>query len=104
MSPSPPAGAQEEATRANICSFCSAGQKRLGFPRTGSRLFLTHPLIPPDPREHRYEYWRVIAQALNLDVEPRDKIQFSPPQTGDGFYPYRAGQPVRVWPLSATAA
>jgi hypothetical protein len=26
--------------------------------------WLTQPLAKPDPREHRYEYWRVIANAL----------------------------------------
>jgi len=86
--------------REHLLLQLSGAKKRLGFPRTGSQLFLTHPLIPPDPREHRYEYWRVIAQALNLDLEPRDKIQFSASQTGRTVFIHTgAGQPVRVWPL-----
>ncbi len=86
--------------REHLLLQISGAKKRLGFPRTGSQLFLTHPLLPPDPREHRYEYWRVIAQALNLDLEPRDRIQFSPPQTGRTVFIHTgAGQPVRVWPL-----
>jgi heptosyltransferase-2 len=78
----------------------SGARERLGFPRTGSQAFLTHPLNAPDPREHRYENWSVIARALNLDLEPRDKIQFAPHEKGRTIIIHTgAGQPVRVWPL-----
>jgi ADP-heptose:LPS heptosyltransferase len=75
-------------------------KNRLGFPRLRSRMFLTQPLARPEPQAHRYESWRTIARALNVQLPPRDKI--SPPAV-----PARqtvlihsgAGQPVRVWPL-----
>ncbi len=78
----------------------SGAKDRLGFPRTGSQVFLSHPLVAPDPSEHRYENWRVIARALDLNLEPRDKIPFSPRQPGRVVFVHTgAGQPVRVWPL-----
>jgi ADP-heptose:LPS heptosyltransferase len=73
---------------------------RLGFPRMGSRIFLTHPLASPDHREHRYENWRVIAQSLNLNLESSAKINF-PPRHANRLILIHTGaaQPVRVWPL-----
>lgn len=78
----------------------TGARTRLGFPRTGSQLFLTHPIQQTDPAEHRYENWRIIAQALNLELEPRSKIHFPPP-TGRRTILLHTGaaQPVRVWPL-----
>jgi ADP-heptose:LPS heptosyltransferase len=78
----------------------TGARARLGFPRTGSQIFLTHPLASPDHNAHRYENWRVIAQALNLKLERRDKIPF--PATRDRrliLVHTGAAQPVRVWPL-----
>jgi heptosyltransferase-2 len=75
-------------------------RNRLGFPRIGSGIFLTQPLARPEPQSHRYEFWRVLAGALNLPVPPRDEI--SPP-AGPGrktvLIHTGAGQPTRVWPL-----
>jgi ADP-heptose:LPS heptosyltransferase len=73
---------------------------RLGFPRLGSQNFLTQPLTRPDPRAHRYENWRVMAQALGLELPPREKLDL--PQirsSADILVHTGAGQPVRVWPL-----
>ena len=75
-------------------------KNRLGFPRMHSQVFLTQPLVRPEPQAHRYESWRTVARALNVPLPARDKI--SPPAV-----PARqtvlihsgAGQPVRVWPL-----
>ena len=75
-------------------------KNRLGFPRMRSRIFLTHPLVRPGPETHRYESWRVIARALNIQLPPRDKI--SPPAVQGRetvLIHTGAGQPVRVWPL-----
>ncbi|MDB6066955.1 MAG: hypothetical protein JWR26_3163 [Pedosphaera sp.] len=78
----------------------SRARTRLGFPRIGSQAFLTHPLAPPDPAKHRYENWRVIASALNLGLESRDKIFLSSNQKGRTVFIHTgAGQPIRVWPL-----
>jgi heptosyltransferase-2 len=78
----------------------SGAKARLGFPRIGSQAFLTRSLTPPAPLAHRYEYWRVIARALDLELEERDKIQLPPPPKGRIVFIHTgAGQPVRVWPL-----
>jgi ADP-heptose:LPS heptosyltransferase len=75
-------------------------RRRLGFARMGSRIFLTEPLAKPEPRAHRYEYWRVLGSALELELPEREKIPVSPPRpTGEILVHTGAGQPVRVWPL-----
>jgi ADP-heptose:LPS heptosyltransferase len=73
---------------------------RLGFPRMGSQRFLTQPLARPDPREHRYEHWRVMARALDLELPGREKLPIAPRGAGGEILVHTgAGQPVRVWPL-----
>lgn len=73
---------------------------RLGFPRLGSGVWLTHPLARPEPRAHRYEYWRVLGEALGVPVPVRERILFPPPRAQGGILVHSgAGQPVRVWPL-----
>jgi len=73
---------------------------RLGFPRMGSQIFLTQPLVRPDPRAHRYEHWRVMARALELELPVREKLPFPLPRAASGVLIHTgAGQPVRVWPL-----
>ena len=54
-------------------------RERLGFPRLGSRIFLTRPLARPHPQAHRYESWRVLARELGLDLPPRGQNPSSPP-------------------------
>jgi heptosyltransferase-2 len=73
---------------------------RLGFPRLGSRLLLTHPLTRAEPEEHRYESWRVIGRALNAPLPARREIP-QPASRGGGTVLIHsgAGQPVRFWPL-----
>jgi ADP-heptose:LPS heptosyltransferase len=41
---------------------------RLGYPRMGSRIFLTQPLTRPEPGSHRYEQWRTLGEALGLTL------------------------------------
>lgn len=86
--------------RDHLLLMLTGARTRMGFPRTGSQIFLTHPITPADPAEHRYENWRIIARALNLDLEPRNKIQF-PAVSGSRSILLHTGaaQPVRVWPL-----
>jgi ADP-heptose:LPS heptosyltransferase len=73
---------------------------RVGFPRMGSQAFLSQPLARPDPRAHRYEHWRVMAQALELELPPRERLPIPPPRAGGEILIHTgAGQPVRVWPL-----
>src|SRR5207245_5782777 len=63
-------------------------------------VFLSQPLARPEPGAHRYENWRVMAQALAFDLPPREKIAL-PNSRADGqiLVHTGAGQPVRVWPL-----
>ncbi len=73
---------------------------RLGFPRMRSQIFLTQPLARPDPAAHRYESWRAMARALDLEMPTRDQIRFPPRRPpGEMLVHTGAGQPVRVWPL-----
>ena len=77
-----------------------AAKNRLGFPRVRSRIFLTQPIARPEPQAHRYESWRVIARALNIQLPPRDKISLPGVQGRETVLIHTgAGQPVRVWPL-----
>jgi ADP-heptose:LPS heptosyltransferase len=86
--------------RDHLLLWLSGARARLGFPRVGSHVFLTRSLNPPPPLSHRYDYWRVIAHALDLDLEERDKIRLLPRPAGRTVFIHTgAGQPVRVWPL-----
>ncbi len=77
-------------------------KKRLGFPRVGSRVFLTDPLALPDPASHRYENWRTLGKAIGLDLPPREQMT-PPPREGNQdrqiLIHTGAAQRVRVWPL-----
>ena len=86
--------------RDHLLLMLSRSRRRLGFPRLGSKFFLNQPLAKPDPREHRYEYWRVIAHALDMALPPRDAIApAANPTAGTVLIHSGAGQRVRVWPL-----
>jgi heptosyltransferase-2 len=75
-------------------------KNRLGFPRLGSKMFLTRPLARPHPEAHRYEYWRVLARELELELPPREKIFIPVGRDGGTVLIHTgAGQPIRVWPL-----
>jgi heptosyltransferase-2 len=73
---------------------------RLGFPRVKSQVFLTHSLTRPDPRVHRYEHWRVVARALDIELPTRQKLPIPTPRSGGEILVHTgAGQSIRVWPL-----
>lgn len=75
-------------------------QKRLGYPRTRSQMFLTDPLTKPAPQEHRYEYWRKLGRSLGLDLPDRQSIVIPRQKTGNAILLHTgAGQAIRVWPL-----
>jgi ADP-heptose:LPS heptosyltransferase len=78
----------------------SGAKERIGFPRMGSSVFLTQPLKQAGPLDHQYENWRIVARALNLELEPADEIAF-PSRGGKRTILLHTGaaQPVRVWPL-----
>lgn len=75
-------------------------RRRIGFPRRGSGILLTDALTRPGPEAHRYEYWRKVAQVLNLDLPPREKIGIASKPASDLVVIHTgAGNEVRVWPL-----
>lgn len=88
--------------RDHFLLWLSGARQRLGFPRLGSGLFLTDALGRPDPREHRYEYWRSLARALGCELPARGQIPLPAPRP-DGLVLVHsgAGQAVRVWPLES---
>jgi ADP-heptose:LPS heptosyltransferase len=75
-------------------------RERLGFARIRSRTFLTQSLVRPEPQAHHYEYWRVIARALDIELPPREKI-FIPAARNCKTVLIHTGaaQAVRVWRL-----
>jgi ADP-heptose:LPS heptosyltransferase len=78
----------------------TGARARFGFPRVGSGVFLTHPLVHPGHLDHEYEHWRIIAKALHLDLEPRGSLDFPPrPDSRVILVHTGAAQLVRVWPL-----
>lgn len=75
-------------------------KRRLGFPRLGSQVWLTDPLPLPEPKAHRYEHWRALSRALELDLPSREQLQGNRVvHSGLLVVHTGAGQPVRVWPL-----
>lgn len=75
-------------------------RRRLGFPRLRSQMFLTEPLAKPAPHQHRYEYWRVLGRALDLNLPDQQSIVMPRgKKTGAILVHTGAGQPIRVWPL-----
>jgi ADP-heptose:LPS heptosyltransferase len=86
--------------RDHLLLWLVQARTRLGFARMGSEVFLDRPLERPEPIAHRYEYWRVLARALDFDLPAREKLDL-PLLRPDGeiLVHTGAGQPVRVWPL-----
>ncbi len=74
--------------------------ERIGFPRTGSSIFLTKPLARPPPDAHRYESWRAGGQALGIELPSRDRLPPAP-KPGRKIILIHTGArlPARVWPL-----
>jgi heptosyltransferase-2 len=87
-------------TRDHLLLWLFRVKTRLGFPRFGSQFFLSKSLKAPEPREHRYENWRVMGQALGLELPVRAKLRLpiARPE-GEILFHTGAGQAVRVWPL-----
>lgn len=86
--------------RDHFLLWLAGARTRLGFSRLGSEFFLTRGLAKPDPRDHRYEYWRVLGQALDLALPARAAIPLPVARPGGTVLVHSgAGQAVRVWPL-----
>jgi heptosyltransferase-2 len=78
-------------------------RRRISFPRWGSRRLLTDSLPRPNPSYHRYEHWRSVGLALDLNLPPADEIQLPPPRGRQILLHSGAGQKIRVWPLERYA-
>ena len=75
-------------------------QNRFGFPRLQSQIFLTQPLMKPEPEAHRYEYWRVAGRAMGMELPPRDRIAAPVPATHRVALVHSGARlSARVWPL-----
>jgi heptosyltransferase-2 len=75
-------------------------RRRLGFPRLRSHFFLTEPQRRPGPLNHRYESWRVLARALDIELPPRERLPVPQHTRPASLLVHTgAGQPLRVWPL-----
>jgi ADP-heptose:LPS heptosyltransferase len=75
-------------------------KNRIGFPRIGSRIFLTRPLVRPEPQAHRYESWRAVGRALEIELPPRDRLPLPPAKTGRQILLHSGARlPARIWPL-----
>jgi ADP-heptose:LPS heptosyltransferase len=86
--------------RDHLLLLLARARKRLSFPHLGSGIMLTHRLARPEPQLHRYENWRVMGEALGLEVPQREALvlpRLHP--EGDILVHTGAGQSVRVWPL-----
>ena len=86
--------------RDHLLLSLAGARTRIGFPRLGSRIFLSQAIARPEPQMHRYENWRVMGKALGIDLPPREKLALPRAHTGGDILIHTgAGQPVRVWPL-----
>ena len=75
-------------------------KERIGFPRTGSQIFLTQPLARPAPEAHRYESWRLAGKALGIELPPRDQLVPAPREQQKTILIHSGARlPARVWPL-----
>jgi len=75
-------------------------RRRIGFPRMGSSLLLSDSLPVPHLRAHRYEYWRLLGEAIGLRMADRPQFVLPHSRGNDQVLIHTgAGQTLRVWPL-----
>jgi heptosyltransferase-2 len=87
-------------TRDHLLLWLFRVKTRLGFPRFESQFFLSKPLKAPEPGTHRYENWRIMGQALGIELPAREKLPLTIARPdGEILFHTGAGQPVRVWPM-----
>jgi ADP-heptose:LPS heptosyltransferase len=86
--------------RDHFLMWLIGAQKRFGFARLQSHRVLTRAVPLPHPTDHRYEHWRRIAKALEVDIPEKKQLQFSETRnTNQVLVHTGAARPVRVWPL-----
>ena len=75
-------------------------RNRLGFPRWQSQIFLTQPLLKPEPEAHHYEHWRVAGKAMGLELPPRNQLATPASTTRRQALVHSGARlPARIWPL-----
>ncbi len=87
--------------RDHLLIALTGAKRRIGFPRLGSRAFLTQAIECNKMMKHRFSYWQGLANALEIDLlEPIPKQQKKREviviHTG-------AARMTRVWPLDRYA-
>lgn len=86
--------------RDHLLLLLAGVRERFGFPRIGSQLSLTSPVIKAGALDHRYRAWQILANALGLTLPSKsDWPTRSPGSPGEILIHTGAGQSVRVWPL-----
>ncbi len=74
--------------RDHLLMFLAGASQRVGFPRTGSGLFLTRRLLAP-PTAHRVELWRLVGGSLL----GKSLAQATPFLDANAYRPFRKGLP-----------
>jgi ADP-heptose:LPS heptosyltransferase len=80
--------------RDHVLLALSGAARRLGFPRSGSSIFLSDPL-PPPAAPHRAERWSALAARLAITIDAAPPA----PRTGNRVLIHAgAARAVRMWP------
>lgn len=82
--------------RDHLLMRLTCAPRRLGYPRAGSRWWLTESPAPP-ARPHRAEHWRSLATHLGWEI-PADEARRRSATSGHVVIHTGAAQAVREWP------
>ena len=86
--------------------WLTGARQRIGFPRSKSNLLLTQKLKIPAKLCHRYDQWRILGQALDLNVpdwKTRKPVNTKKTSLKRIVIHTGAAQAVRVWSLDGYA-
>ncbi len=91
--------------RDHFLMFVAGAKRRMGFPRTGSRLLLSESLVYPPAPGHRYDFWHDLGRRLNLQMPPLSDLPVDAARSsGRVVFHSGASTDLRVWPLERFAA
>ena len=80
----------------------SGAKRRIGFPRLGSQVLLTHALERRSTLAHRFWHWRQLANALEFDIA-RCPVRLRPKERDLIIIHTGARRATRIWPLERYA-
>lgn len=80
----------------------SGAKQRIGFPRLGSQVLLTHPLARGSRLAHRFWHWRQLADALEIDIA-QYPVRLLPKERDLIIIHTGARRATRIWPLERYA-